>query len=214
MKMKNKIVLIMAAVMIVGLTGCESHSTSSTEVEFSTSTDEGTTAYSYSSETVDGETTEESSVTEEIEVTADETDETESFDTDDSDLDIEMPESVETDGDKWSDDIYNMSYFVNDSGNIVIEVPETDTDYWRNIEINDVDATVEFISDEVTDDGEYYVELKATIDNGDAEIIMGHFTIDNGDEAVDFAIIDVAVENGEIVDVNNSGFTESLDFLE
>jgi hypothetical protein len=62
--MKNKLILFVIAITAIGLTACTRESTSTTNFSFSTTTDDGTTDYSYKSENVNGEVTTESSVTE------------------------------------------------------------------------------------------------------------------------------------------------------
>ena len=62
--MKRKIFIAAVLAMALGLTACTSESTSSTNVNISTTTDEGTKEFSYSTENNNGEVTTESSVTE------------------------------------------------------------------------------------------------------------------------------------------------------
>ena len=57
----------------------------------------------------------------------------------------------------------------------------------------------------------YYVELTPTITDGAGQVVLGHFTADSGEEAVDFAIVDVAVEGGKVTEVTNAGFTDDLE---
>lgn len=112
---------------------------------------------------------------------------------------------------KYDSDTYNLRYFVNDEGNFVVYVPEQESDYWRQITINDADNTMDFVADEVDEESVYYVELKPTIDDGTAQTIMGHFTLENEDEAVDFAIFDLEITGGKVTDILDSGFTDDLD---
>ena len=62
--MRNSYLIVTALVMSMMLVACKSESTSTTTVNFSTTNDEGTKEYSYTSENNNGEVTEESSYTE------------------------------------------------------------------------------------------------------------------------------------------------------
>ncbi len=62
--MKKKILMAILLTAVLGLAACTSEKTSSTNINITTTTDEGTKEYNYSSENVNGEVTTESSVTE------------------------------------------------------------------------------------------------------------------------------------------------------
>ena len=83
--------------------------------------------------------------------------------------------------------------------------PETDKNWWRKISINGADETMEYVDDEIDEDGFYYVEIAPTIQDGKGQAIIGHFTSDNSQEAVDFAVADVTIEDGQVVEVTNAG---------
>ena len=197
--MKKNAALLLTAVVLASLTGCESHSESTTNVQVTTTTDEGTTEYNYSSETTDGESTSETTVTKSPDDISVETD-----------SEQEGTEEVAADDSKYSGEVYDMDYIVNDSGNLVINVPETNTDYWRQISFDD-NNTVEFVADEIDDNGIYHVELKATVEEGEAQAVLAHFSAEDTDNAIDYAIIDLVVSDSAITEVSNSGFTDSLE---
>ena len=72
---------------------------------------------------------------------------------------------------------------------------------------------MDFMADEIDENGIYYVEIAPTIQNGDGQTVVGHFTSDSDKEAVDFAVVDVKIENGKVVDVTDSGFISDLSEL-
>ena len=93
-------------------------------------------------------------------------------------------------------------------------VPETDKDWWREISIDDSEETMDYYTDEIDEDGIYYVEIAPTIQDGDGQAVLGHFTSDSAKEAVDFAVVDVKIEDGKVVGVTDSGFISDLSELE
>ena len=181
--MRKNLALVLSALALASLTACESHSTSTTNVQITTDVDGETTEYSYNSEVTDGNATVESTV-------------------------VTQSESAEN---KYDSDIYDMKYLINDEGNLVLYVIETDNDYGRIITPNGIYTTMEFVADEIDENNNYYVELKPTITDGPGQAIMGHFTLESGEEAVDFGIIDVSIEGGKVTEVTNAGFTDDLD---
>ena len=50
---------------------------------------------------------------------------------------------------KYDSETYNLRYFVNDEGNFVVYVPEQESDYWRQVTLNEAENTMEFVADEV-----------------------------------------------------------------
>lgn len=186
--MKKNLVLLLSVFTLCSLTACESesYSTSETNIEFSTTSETEEVA--------------------ETEVAEPETSEVQPQELSDTDMD------TDTDADsKYDSDIYDLEFYANEDGNIVIYVPETDNDYWRQISLDESEDTMEFVADEIDEDGIYYVELKPTIEDGIAHAILGHFTLESSEEAVDFAVLDISVEGGKVTDVVNSGFTANLE---
>ena len=118
-------------------------------------------------------------------------------------------EVSETSDDDWDGDIYDVNYFINDSGNLVVYAPETDYEYWRQISINGHEKTTDFVADEIDESGVYYVEVASLVQDGDAQVVLGHFSLED-DDAVDYAVIEVSVDNGNIVGVTNTGYTSDL----
>ena len=186
--MKKNLALLLSVFALCSLTACESesHSSSETNIEFSTTSETEEVA--------------------EAEVTEPETSEVEPQEVADSDIDTD----TDTEG-KYDSDIYDIQYYVNEDGNIVIYVPETDDDYWRQITIDETEITMDLVADEIDEEGIYYVELKPTIEDGIAQAILGHFTLESDEEAVEFAVLDISVEDGKVTAVVNSGFTANLE---
>ena len=186
--MNRKIYILFAVVIIAGLTACkaESYSTSKTEANFSVTKDGETTEKNVSAQTSAG------------------------LSTDDG---VEAAVEIETDGGDYDSAAYDLNYFVNDDGNLVIYVPETENDWWREISINESEETMDYLADEIDEDGIYYVEIAPTIQDGDGQAIVGHFTADSEKEAVDFAVVDVTIEDGKVVEVTDSGFISDLSEL-
>ena len=71
----------------------------------------------------------------------------------------------------------------------------------------------EFSDDDIGEDGLYYVEIVPAVQDGNGQAVIGHFTQDSSEEAVDFAIIDVAIEDGKVTDITDSGFTADLSVI-
>ncbi len=182
--MKKTISIILAITVLACLTACKTESYSTVKTDVSVST------------TKDGETTE-NNLSSEVTVgaAAGETDE------------------IETEGSKYDSDVYDWNYFVNDSDNLVLYGPETDSDWWRNLSFGEETDTMVYVADELDDKGIYYVEVTPVIQNGEGRAILGHFTSENSEKAVDFAVIDVEVEDGKVVSITNSGFIADLNDL-
>ena len=106
-------------------------------------------------------------------------------------------------------DMYDVNYFINDGGNLVVYAPETDGEYWRQISVEDYENTTGFVADEIDESGTYYVEVASIVQDGDAKVILGHFLAD-ADAAVDYAVINVNVDNGNIVEVTDTGYISDL----
>ena len=182
--MKKQLALVLLPfVATVCLTACSSnsYSTSQTDVQVTTTVDGETTEHTYSSETTTG--TPEADTTE-----------------------TQAP----ADDSKYDSSTYDLKYMINDDGNLVFYVEETDKDYWRQLDLQGYDDQLKFVADEIDENNVYYAELESTVEDGDAFAVIGHFTTGNEEEAVDFAIINVTVEGGKITDVTNSGFTDDL----
>ncbi|MCR5235247.1 MAG: hypothetical protein K6E53_15290 [Lachnospiraceae bacterium] len=187
--MKKRINILLAVMTLACLTACqaESYSTSETNVHIST--------------TKDGETTEKDLSAEvSLGVSSGETD-------------TATADDVETEGGKYDSEAYDLNYFVNTDGNLILYVPETDKNWWRMIAIDGAAETMDFVADEVAEDGFYYVEIAPTIQNGEGQAIVGHYTSDSSEEAIDFAVVDVSIEDGQVVAVTNSGFIADLSDL-
>ncbi|MBR5406678.1 MAG: hypothetical protein IK111_03435 [Lachnospiraceae bacterium] len=73
---------------------------------------------------------------------------------------------------------------------------------------------LDYYADELDEDGIYYVEIAPTIEDGDGRTVIGHFTADSTDKAVDFAVCDVTIEGGKVVAVTNAGFISDLSELD
>ena len=73
--------------------------------------------------------------------------------------------------------------------------------------------TMEFSDDDIGEDGLYYIEIVPAVRDGKGQAVIGHFTQDSSEEAVDFAIIDVAIEDGKVTDIKDSGFTADLSVI-
>ncbi len=187
--MNKKITILLAITALACLTACkaESYATSETNVHLSTTKDGETTENDLSSEVSLGLSSGEAD-----ENTADE---------------------VESEDAKYDSAAYDMNYYVNDDGNLILYVPEADNDWWRMITLNEVPNTMDFVADEIDEDGIYYVEIAPTIQEGDAQAVIGHYTLASSEEAVDFAVIDVTVENGQVTGVTDSGFIADLSEL-
>ena len=135
--------------------------------------------------------------------------ESESYHT--SETNVEFTTTTEGSESKYDTEAYNMSYHIDEEGTLILYVPETDTDYWRFLTFDEAENTMEFVADEVDEDGIYYMELQPTITDGTAQAIVGHFTPDDDENAIDYAIVDVSVEGGKAIDIVDSGFTDSLE---
>ncbi len=185
--MKRTFNIVIAVAVLACLTGCksESYSESKTDVQLSTTKDGETTEQNFSSEA-------------KVDVSADENN-------------AEITGEVAVGGGKYDSSAYDVNYLVNDTGNVVIYVPETAGDWWRMISFSDRENTMEFVADEVDEDGIYYVEIKPSIKDGAGKLVMAHYTSDSSEDAVDFAIMDLNVEGGQVVEITNTGFTDDLD---
>ncbi len=184
--MSKKISILIAFTLLAGLTACksESYSTSTTDVQLTT--------------TEDGQTTQ-TNMTSEVSVglakdVADESD----------------VQEIESEGGKYDTEEYDLNYQVIDSGNLVVYGPETSDNWWRMLAFDDSTDTMEFVADETDENSVYYVEIASKIQDGNAQVILGHFTAESEEDAVDYAIIDVEVEDGKVVAITDSGFTDDL----
>ena len=81
------------------------------------------------------------------------------------------------------------------------------------ITLDESAKTMEFSDDDIGEDGLYYVEIVPAVQDGNGQAVIGHFTQDSSEEAVDFAIIDVAIEDGKVTDITDSGFTADLSVI-
>ncbi len=184
--MRKTLTVLVTVALLTCLSACktESYSTSTTDVSLTT--------------TKDGETTE-NKLSSEVSVGV----------TSDAD-DVENAQDIESEGAKYDSEVYDLNFFINDNGNLVVYGPETDTDYWRHLVFDEETDTMVFVADEIDENGVYYVEIAPAIKDGSGQTVLGHFTPESGEEAVDFAIVDVELEDGKVVSVLNSGFTDEL----
>ncbi len=129
----------------------------------------------------------------------------ESYSTSETNVHLSTTKDGETTENDLSSEVsYGLSSGEADE-NTADEVESTDAKY---------DSAAYDLNYYVNDDGIYYVEIAPTVKEGDAQAIIGHYTLDSSEEAVDFAVIDVTVENGQVTGVTDSGFTDDLsDFV-
>ncbi len=182
--MKKTVYIIMAVAMLTVLTACKTES-------YSTSTTDVTLTT-----TKDGETTQ-NTVSSEVSLAAT----------------TPEGEDVDNQGGKYDGDEYDLNYHVTDDGHLIVYGPESEGNYWRVLTFDEATDTMAYVADEIDDNSTYYVEIAPKVENGTAQTVLGHFTSQSSDEAVDFAIFDVDVIDGKVDSVTNAGFTDDLSVI-
>ena len=179
MKSLKILALTGALVAVFALAGCESHSSSSTSVEVTTSTESGTKTYSASSETKDG-------VTKSTETTVESKNSTATS----AETAAETPAASEQ-----QDEFYTFDYHVEDSdGTLTLTLPYSAEKWWKCVgDTNKIEVVEEYVVDEIKS----VSTVRSTVDEGPAKVVMAHFE-PNSEEPVEYMLIDVNIVGGKI----------------
>ena len=179
MKSLKILALTGALVAVFALAGCESHSSSSTSVEVTTSTESGTKTYSSSTQTKDGVTT-----------STETTVETKNSAATSAETAAETPAASEQ-----QDEFYTFEYHVEDSdGTLTLTLPYSAEKWWKCVgDTNKIEVVEEYVVDEIKS----VSTVRSTVDEGPAKVVMAHFE-PNSEEPVEYMLIDINIVGGKI----------------
>ncbi len=186
--MKKSLAILLTAFMAATLVACTSEHSSSTNVNVTTTTDEGTKEYNYTEEVKNGEVTTSETVTE----TPAGENATDAADATD-----------ETSADEFDED--SVTYRI-ETGYLHVEAPSKD-DYW--MEVLQFENTTKLSTWQV-ENGTFMATVAANIDNGRGYVIVGAYEDKDG-EPFTYVIIPVNIEGHEIVSVEDGVAVDSLE---